>query len=253
MTEFASPPPTPGRPDAPERARLARPRGGPRPSRRLLDRPDPARDLRLPGPDAGLAGRPGDGDHGLPAADRSRQPRPDPVPPDEPVHVEALEASLPVAREPLRLRGGVPRRPRRQHHPGPLGRRGDPRLVRPGPLVRTGPPPWRSGRWASTRRWCQASRGAGRSSSRRASGSSSTASRWSPGSCPGCTGSWPGPTAPRSCRCTWRPGSWSSAPAPTATGSPGRRARRSPPASRAPPVPRARPSSPPPPSEEPSR
>ena len=88
----------------------------------------------LPGADAALARGAGHRDHDLPAPDRARHPRAGPVASNEPVHVEALEAPLPVAREPLRLRRRLRGRPRRQHRARPVCRRRRGRLLHPGPL-----------------------------------------------------------------------------------------------------------------------
>ena len=111
---------------------MGRPGRLPRDPDRVHHRPGGARDVRLPGPHAGLARRPGDRDHRLRAADAAREPWSHPQPPDEPVHLEALEAPLPVAREPLRVRRRLPRRPHRQHHPRPVRRRRHLRVVRAG-------------------------------------------------------------------------------------------------------------------------
>ena len=133
-------------------------------------------------------------DRRLPAPDRPDRVRADPQPPDEPDDVEALEAALPVAREPVGVRPRLPRRPHREPDPRPVRRRRVAGTFIPGPVelpqLTRRPRHARDVRPDPDRRSPLATR----SSCRRGSGSSSTGSASSCSSSPGSTGSWPGPT-----------------------------------------------------------
>ena len=102
--------------------------------RGLGHRPDRARHDRLPGADAHLARGPRRRVHRLPDPDvhRGRGARVEPS--RQQVDVEAVQAHLPVAREPLRLRARLHAGPRREHRARSVRRRRGPRRADPRPL-----------------------------------------------------------------------------------------------------------------------
>lgn len=113
---------------------VARPRRDRRPDHRLRHGPDRPGQLGARSPDPVVAGRPSDGHHDLPAPHGPGRTGPDPQPPGQPDHLEAVEAALPLAREPARLRPGLHRRAHRQPRPRPVRRCQPCRRVRAGPL-----------------------------------------------------------------------------------------------------------------------
>src|SRR6478752_3821527 len=133
--------PTNLRPVAPDRGAvpLIRPGkhhadGCPRHRPRLRHGPDRAGDVRSSGAAAHLDRRPRDRHRDGPAPDVPGLCRTGPVPSDQQVDLEAVQAHLPVARTPLGLRLRVPGRPHREPRARPLCRRRRGRRVHPGPL-----------------------------------------------------------------------------------------------------------------------